>query len=103
MGQIVYFIFNSLARKNKDKKSSLQLTPDDSINYIKFTYDSYLQSFYLKTFRGKNLICLANVEGDNKVEIYDNSVDRVLNLLGIIVGHQDRVSSVQFYYEKKYA
>jgi hypothetical protein len=81
---------------------SLQITQDDCINYIKFSYENYIQSFSLKTYRGKSVSCVTNNEGDNKVEIFDNSTERTMNLLGIIIGHQEKINSVQFYYEKKF-
>ena len=90
------------AKKNKDKKLTLKITSDDCINYVKFSYDNSLNSISFKTFRGKSIICTGASEGENKVEIYDNSTERTMSILGFILGHQEKICSIQFYYEKKF-
>ena len=96
------FFIIFLAKKNKDKKSVLQITPDDIICHLKFSYENSLQSLYLRTFKGKSLSCNAHNEGFNKIEIFENSNERALSVLGFIFGHSDRINSIQFYYEKNY-
>ncbi len=92
-------------KKYKDKKNSLRITGDDCINFIAFTYDENgLRSFRLKTHKGKSITCVGQENAEfSKVSIYDNTQDRVISLLGMILGYNDVVCTLQIYYEKKFA
>ena len=81
---------------------SLIISRDDCINNVKFSYDNYINNISFKTYRGKTITTTGISDGENKVELYENSSERTMNLLGMIIGHQDKVNCVQFYYDKKY-
>jgi len=56
----------------------------------------------MKTLKGKSLNCIGSLAAEGKMEIFEASKERTLNLLGFVVGSSDRINSIQFYYEKKF-
>jgi hypothetical protein len=99
MEQTVFLI--KLAKKNKDKKVTLTISDNDCINFIRFSYDNYIQSLCLKTLNGLSLYATQALEAEHKIEIYDASLELTLNLLGFVIGYGDKIHSLQFYYDKK--
>jgi hypothetical protein len=91
-----------LAKKNKDKKCTLTIEENDCINFIRFSYDMYIQSLCLKTFNANSLYASQSSEAEHKIEIYDASLELTVNLLGFVIGYGDKIHSLQFYYDKKF-
>ena len=56
----------------------------------------------MRTLKGKSLNCIGSLVTEGKIEIFEASKERTLNLLGFIVGTSDRINSMQLYYEKKF-
>jgi len=89
-------------KKNKDKKASIVLEKDDFINFMRLTYGTTINSILLKTFKGKSLSCMSYYEGEFKAELCETSPDKMLCILGFIIGYNDTIHSIECYYEKKY-
>jgi hypothetical protein len=71
---------------------------------VKITYEYYLNSITFKTLKKKSFNCTASTfESEHKTELNELNAEKVLNLLGFVIGHQDKVTAIQFYYEKKMA
>ena len=94
-------LFTTIARKNKDKKSVLNIDSSDFINYIKVAFDSFIHGISFRTYQGKSMNCVGSIETENKIEIFEANKERTVNLFGFVIGSSERINSIQFYYEKK--
>ena len=96
-----FLFFIHIARKNKDKKSILNIDSNDFINYVKVSYENYIHGINFRTYQGKTLNCVGSDQTENKIEIFEANKERTVNLLGFVIGSSERINSIQFYYEKK--